>query len=120
MLTIRREQMMAFERDARWRGVLRLAEHLRATCGERVATCGDDQLRAEVEAGEAHARRYGIEAEDDVKVFLECRVELGADFDVREAWAAAVLTDESLFPEEKASFLADRHVHARFAGGVGA
>ena len=43
----------------------------------------DPQLLAEVEQGVTHAAGYGITAEADLRVFLECRLELGADFDVR-------------------------------------
>ena len=112
MLTIRDEQMTVFEADARRRALLRLGEHLRRVCREQTAKLRAEQLQREVEAGVEHAARYGIDGEADLRVFLECRLELGADFDTREdtAWAGAVLRDPALFAEDKADLLADRHL----------
>lgn len=118
MLTIRDEQMSVFEADARRRAVARLAEHLRLACPDQAGGLRAAQLQREVEAGIAHAAAYGIEGEADLRVFLECRLELGADFDVREdtAWAGAILRDETLFAGDKADLLADRHLMASPGG----
>ena len=112
ILTIRDEQMAVFEVDARRRAFERLREHLRAACPAQTRALRDPQLLAEVEQGVAQAARYGITAEADVRVFLECRLELGADFDVREdtAWAGEILRDPTLFGSGKADLLADRHM----------
>lgn len=112
MLTIRDEQMLALQRDAARRATLRMRDHLRAALPSRTATMRDEQLQREVEEGLAHAARYGFEAEADLRVFLECRLELGADFDARAdtAWAGEILRDPTLFGGDKADLLADRHM----------
>jgi hypothetical protein len=112
ILTIRDEQMAVFEVDARRRAFERLREHLRAACPSQTRALRDPQFLAEIEQGVAHAAQYGITAEADVRVFLECRLELGADFDAREdtAWAGEILRDPTLFGSGKADLLADRHM----------
>lgn len=110
VVKLRPEQVKVFEAAAVKRCVARLARHLRAACPAETAAMSEDELRGEVYAGMDHARQYDIEAERDLQIFLECRLELGADFDRRAdtAWAGKVLRDASLFPNEKASYLADR------------
>jgi hypothetical protein len=110
MFTIRRAQMGAFEVDASRRCAERLRAHLRVACPAQTVALSDAALLDEVERGVSHAAQYGFEAERDLHVFLECRLELGADFDTREdtAWAGAILRDHELFPGDKATFLADR------------
>jgi hypothetical protein len=110
MIRIRREQLDVFETAARERAIARMAERLRIACAAATSALDDRHLRGEIEAGMAQAARYGIENELDVTIFLECRLDLGPDFDTRDdtAWASAILNDETLFGEEKASLLADR------------
>lgn len=118
-IKLRPEQVAVFAADMKRRCVVRLARHLRAACPAETAGVAEDDLRRAVSEGMAHGERHGLVAEGDLAVFLECRLELGADFDVRPgtAWAGAVLRDGGLFPHEKASYLADRHMMAR--GGKG-
>lgn len=118
MLTIRDVQMEALAADTWARALARLGEHLRAACPRQTAGWDAQQLRQEVEHGVAQARRYGFEGERDIAIFLECRAELGEDFDAREdtAWMGEVLRDDTLFGAEKAELLTDRHLVA-FAGG---
>jgi hypothetical protein len=117
MWVIRRSQMVALESATAANALDRLVRHLRAACPAQTRDLNDEQLLDEVNRGVEHAKRYGFEREVDLRAFLECRVELGADFDEREdtAWARDVLNDETLFPEQKAEFLGDRH----FAAGSG-
>lgn len=112
MLTIRDDQMLVFQQDARRRAMLRLRDHLHLACPARAAAMPQAQLLREVEEGVAQAARYGFEAEADLRVFLECRLELGDDFDTRadSAWAGAILRDDTLFASDKADLLADRHM----------
>ncbi|MEZ4391807.1 MAG: hypothetical protein R3A48_11975 [Polyangiales bacterium] len=112
MLTIRDEQMLLLQRDARRRAMLRLRDHLHLACPARAAAMPQAQLLREVEEGVAQAARYGFEAESDLRVFLECRLELGVDFDTRPdcAWAGEILRDDTLFARDKADLLADRHM----------
>lgn len=112
VLTIRDAQMVVFEEDARRRAFERLREHLRAACPAQTRGMRDPQLLAEIEQGVAQAARYGITVEADLRVFLECRLELGADFDTREdtSWAGEILRDPTLFGNNKADLLADRHM----------
>jgi hypothetical protein len=114
MLKIRREQVAALEADAQRRYIGRLIAHLRALYPSTTTPLSEADLVADVERGVVQAGRYGLEAEDDVRVFLECRVELGPDFDVRAdtAWAGAVLRDDTLFGPEKADLLSDRVMFA--------
>jgi hypothetical protein len=112
MLTVRDAQMHVLQEDARRRAFERLRDHLRAACPAQTRALRDAQLLTEVERGVAQAAGYGVEAEADLRVFLECRLELGADFDTREdtAWAGAILRDPTLFGGDKADLLADRHM----------
>lgn len=115
MLVIRDAQMQVLREQGSRRSVDRLAQALRGTCPAESATLTDDELRREVTEGVAHAEAYGLESEDDLMPFLECRLAYGPAFEDRPelAWMGAVLRDKGLFPGEKADLLADRDLVLR-------
>jgi 5-carboxymethyl-2-hydroxymuconate isomerase len=116
MLKIREGQKESLEEALSERSFERLAEHLAVACAARVSTMSREELLRHVREGVAHADRYEIEQERDLRVFLECRLELGPGFDREQPWAVAILNDASLFPEEKATYLSDRHLFAALDG----
>ena len=110
MLTIREEQMEVFRQAARPRFVERMMEHLRVTYTEQTAQVSDPALQADVENGIECASGYGIETKYEIQQFLECRIELGPDFDTapETAWAGEILHDGQMSAEEKMDAITDR------------
>lgn len=108
MIKLRPEQLEALAVVAMQQAIDRLMARLRVSCPSQTREMDDATLRREVEAGIAQAARYGLATENRVAVFLECRLDLGPDFDTREAWASDALNNTGLFPHEKAEALSDR------------
>ena len=98
MLKIRAEQMDAFSAYMRKQFEDRMVEHLRSRFPRAVRHMQEEELRELVRKGVKRAEGYGVTQEFDVRRYLECTVEHGADFDVNPAtaWAGKILSAEGL------------------------
>ena len=93
MLTIRHEQMQAFETYMARQFEERLSASLRSRFHKKTADLNDEQLRASIRAGAELAAAYGITVERDVARFVTLQYRLGAAFDIdpRCPWAGSTL-----------------------------
>ena len=111
MLKIREEQLgligQAFEQQFVQEMVEHLDENFREPLAARDIT--EDDLEDFVNQGIAKARDFGFDAYVDTRVFLECMVLLGPDFDEDSRpeldWVRAVLRNDEMKPAEKAEAL---------------
>lgn len=110
-MIIRFEQFAVLGAEQRRSFLERMIGHLDETYPKRI----QDKYGAEtidfVNAGIAKAQEYGIEFEGDIESFLDMRVEWGPEFDVTQAWAAAILTDKRYKGSDKIVLLKE---HERF------
>ncbi len=88
MFQIRSEQLVAFADYAIDDFIRRMLVHLRRQ--ESVASISDSQLRRIVTEGIEHAARHSIYSENEVCLYIECLVALGADF-LRIPWVESIL-----------------------------
>jgi hypothetical protein len=98
MLTIRSEQMVAFEHAMHASFEERAAARLGRVFPAASAELGRDGVVALVRHGVARARRYGVTAERDVWLYLCVMVVLGREFDVDPdlEWATGILADRDV------------------------
>jgi hypothetical protein len=117
MLTIRKDQMRAFDAYTRQNFEERLVRHLKAILPQQVRTLagttpGDAKLRALIVQGIQKSAGYGITTERDTGRFIELMVRIAPDFERQPncQWADAILKDQSLSGSGKVGLL-----HAQFA-----
>ena len=79
MLQIREEQFSVFSNAAVEDFVCQMIVHLRRTYPELTKARSDGELAEDVRSGIDIGERYGFREHYDLKHFLECRTELGAD-----------------------------------------
>ena len=98
MLTIRHEQMQAFETYMARQFEERLSASLRSRFHKKTADLNDEQLRAAIRAGAELAAAYGITVERDVARFVTLQYHLGAAFDTDPSypWAGETLKRSDL------------------------
>ena len=102
MLTIRREQLRAFEEAAADAYVGRVLPALKATFPDECAVHGA-RLRALLREGVDRAEARGISTEENVYCWLQIAVTLGVAFD-DEPWARVVF-EEDLSQEDAVDVL---------------
>lgn len=102
MLVIRTEQIDVFSRALMDDFVRRMAEHLETDFPTEVARLNLEkpQLIGFVREGIEQAKRYAIEYEADLQLYVDCLVTLGPDF-AQKPWAAAILNDYFKSGEDK-------------------
>ncbi len=107
MLTVRKEQMEALDRDKRKRFVNHMAEHLQKFFPKKCASLGDKQVREWIEHGIDRAQSYRIISERDVCKYLDVMFVFGKNFDcdAQLPWAAKILNLQYADPSGKVSQL---------------
>ncbi len=109
MVVIRKQQMDDMSPDEVRKFEDRMLEHLRECFPEECEDMSEDELREMIRHGVDKAESYGIDAEDDVCGYIDVMAVFGPDFDTDPecAWAAAILNDESIDPEDRSDALCD-------------
>ena len=95
MLVIRPEQMRILQQSQLRQFEESMAAHLKKRFPESVLTADANRLNATISEGLRVAKTFGILDRVDIRRFLECTVEYGADFHKRP-WAAKILRDPTL------------------------
>ena len=93
MLTIRKQQMAAFERAEVKKFVDRMVIHLNKFFSGKCAALGEPKLRETIRYGIKRAATHGITTERDVYKYVDLMIVFGADFDTdqRLPWAGEIL-----------------------------
>ena len=93
VFTIRKQHMDAFSRSVDDAFIQRLVRHLRDNFPGQVADrgLGPKDLEPLARRGLANARKYGLVAERDIRMYVELMVLLGPNFDEdpKLPWAGA-------------------------------
>lgn len=108
MLTIRKEQFAAFEKQEVKKFEDPTYLHLNKLYPVQCQNLGESKLRQMIQVGIKRAAAYGILREHDVRKYIEVMVVLGPDFDrdTKFPWASSLLNDEKLKdPKAKANRL---------------
>ena len=100
-MMIRKEQMDTFSKSQVDAFVARMVKHLR---GDFPAQCEAQQLQEEdldsfVRQGMTDAKQYGVVYEDDIRLYIECRVLLSPKFDRDKKnypWAGEILRRDDI------------------------
>lgn len=111
MLTIRREQMDAFEAAAVRDFERRMLAHVKEHLPKHHAVLGEEILRRVIRYGIGRAEAHGFTAESDVCLYITLMLMLGSRFDEdpQLPWAEEILQDKSLSdPEPRIGQLHDR------------
>ncbi len=97
MFTVRKQHLAAFEQAALEQFEDTMLAHLRETFSEECATLDEPALIKLIHLGIDRAATYGIEAEDDVCLYIDLMMLFGQDFDRDPGlpWARAILQDGS-------------------------
>jgi len=103
MFTIRREQMVAFEKAFESRFIRQAMFDLAAERPEECERLGKQRLRALLEQTVAKCDRYGISEEDLLLQYARLQIDHGADFETspEHSWALAILENATLDQHEK-------------------
>jgi hypothetical protein len=103
MLTIRREQMLAFEKAFENRFIRQAMSDLAAEMPGECEQLGKPRLRSLLEKTVAKCDRYGISEEDLLLQFARLQIDHGEDFETLplNAWAMAILENTALDQHEK-------------------
>jgi hypothetical protein len=98
MLTIRREQRLAFAQPMLRNFEERALAHLRETIPEDYARVGDEAARQSIHTALHESKQYGFTTEFEVLTYLNLMYLLGFEFDQDPAlpWVRRILTDERL------------------------
>lgn len=107
MLAIRSEQIQAFVPVLRQRANEQLAAYARRRFPDLFAESDDEKLMTLAEEVRAAAEAYGFEQDDHVATFLDLWVMYGSGFP-QSPWAAPILLNAYLWPDEKIGRLRQR------------
>jgi hypothetical protein len=93
MLTIRKQQMAAFERAESKKFEDRMVIHLKKFFPGQCAALGESKLPETIRYGIKRAAAYGVTAERDVNRYIDLMIVFGRDFDTdqRFSWAGKIL-----------------------------
>jgi hypothetical protein len=110
MFTIRKEQLLVFQKANEKQFQEKMILHLRKVFVEQTAAKSDDDLKTLIEAGIKRARHYKVVLEDDVQRYLECMIFYGPDFDSNPKlkWARVALRARNITGTEKMDFIEKR------------
>jgi hypothetical protein len=95
MISIRPEQVSAFDSSVREHFIERMVEHLRRCFPEQCAASGDESLRLRISRAMDRAAKYEIRKERDVARFLDVGMIFGETFDIEYIWAVVPLGQTS-------------------------
>lgn len=119
IVIVRKDQFRAFSERSSQTFVERMVDHLQSNFGEHLEQqrIAPDQLDAFVREGIASAKPHGVVSEFDVRIFLECRVLLGRNFDSDPSlpWAGEILRRKYMSPAARMAAL-DEHLTFHQAG----
>lgn len=98
MLTIRKEQMAVFEKDAENDFENRMLSHIKEFFREQNERLAEASLRELIRYGVDRAAAYGIELQPDVCQYIDLMLVFGRDFDRDPAlpWASSILNDPEI------------------------
>jgi hypothetical protein len=101
MLTIRREQMAAFDEMQRHQFALEMVAHLHRFAPTHAARLGDSTLYQLARRGLSQAEKHRLTLRGPVRLYIELMVLLGSHFDTdpQYPWAAAILDDRRVTDE---------------------
>jgi hypothetical protein len=107
MLTIRKEQMDAFERHVRRKYEDRVIARIAKVYPEQYKQDGEEKTRYFVKAGIEKSEKHGIEEDDDAERFILLLFAHGLDFDNApdRAECRQILDDKDLPGDAKVSLL---------------
>jgi hypothetical protein len=114
---IRREQMRTLVEHARETFIRAQTTRVRSAFPRETEALSPEALRSLVEDGFDRARSYGVVKEQDVELFLDCKLLLAPDFDrnARFPWAADLLNSPQRTGTEKMSVIHDHLLFRRRA-----
>lgn len=107
MLSIRKEQLEAFEKVVRTQFREKMVLYLRERFVEQTAVLSADDLRTLIDSEIKRAKQFKVILEDDVQRYLECIIIYGRDFDSNPKlrWVRATLRARNITGTEKMDFI---------------
>lgn len=115
MLTIRNEQIAAFQKQADLTLSRELAARMRAAWPGPCDALADDQLLKLCLDGILDSRHFGLRLDRSIARFLNLRFAVGHQFPAGDDGAHAILTNRKLSEEQRLNYLV-----ARLSRGIGA
>ena len=114
MITIPRQLMDAFSRQALRDFENRMMDHLRKRFPRQSDQLGDASLRTMIQNGIVMAGRYAVTDQYDVRRYLEYMIVLSRDFDTDPgtSWAAAILHNHRLDGTAKMNLVDDTFLYS--------
>jgi len=99
MLTIRSDQMRAFQQAAISNYIAELAIHCRWFSPHLVKTLHDDELKVALRQGIDLAKSHGFDQRGPVRLYIDTMIVLGSGFgcDPQYPWAAEILAENGEF-----------------------
>jgi hypothetical protein len=110
MLTIRKEQMAAFERHLVARFETRLRRHSRSEFKAQTDGMTEEQLGAFIASSLQRGRSYGLTTERELTLFVDLLFLNSLNFDLapERKWARTILVNPDLEGETKLSLIYQR------------
>ncbi len=107
MLLISKEQMNALDAAMGERFIQKMLEHLRDVFSEEITEKTDEDIRAVIVDGMMKASAYNITEEQAVALFIDLRVGMGQDFELKKGneWMLSIVEKEDLSGQEKMDLL---------------
>ena len=93
-------------------GCMRLSNWQMAGKRFDFAKMNEKDLESFVQQGISNSKNYGLENEDDLKLYIECMIILSPNFDQdqRFPWAKEILTNEDLDGEAKMASISEHMI----------
>ncbi len=109
MIVIGNAQMDQMNRHSMRRFETRLMAHLEEVVPKEYAAAGDQEVLKLIRAGMKRAKPYGIEAEEDIALFVELMLTDSPEWELPEErkWARDILQNRSLTGHLKMAMLYD-------------
>jgi hypothetical protein len=111
MLILRKEQIEALDRNSERLFLDRMVDHVSEIFPEKCRELGSrGEIRKLIRQGLEGARRYGINTEEDVALYVDIMFGIGPDFPEGEdmAWARSILEKDGLSGPAKMEFILQR------------
>ena len=113
MLIIREQQIEVLSQYMVERFEIRMFTHFQTTFPDKTKHLETRTLKDFIKTGIEKAKTYKVVIEEDVKLFLECMMNYGVDFDidVETGWASDILLDKEMDASEKMDRIYD-YIHS--------
>jgi hypothetical protein len=111
MLVLRKEQLEALDRNSERLFLERMVDHVSEIFPEKCEELGSEgEIRERIRQGLEGARRYGINTEKDVALYVDIMFGIGPDFPEGKdmAWARSILEKDGLSGPAKMEFILQR------------